>query len=84
MQGKIGADSLHVSSTRAGRIPGTHMVGFDSDYDDIVLQHQAHGRDGFAHGALRAAHWIRDRQGLYGMRDFIHSLIESNKGENHE
>ena len=64
---------LHVTSTRAGRFPGTHEVGFDSESDLIQLKHTAHNRRGFARGAVRAAEWIRGRDGIYTMRDFMNS-----------
>lgn len=54
-----------VASVRAGAIPGTHTVGFDSDADTITLTHTARSRRGFAAGALVAARWIMGRQGLY-------------------
>ncbi len=70
-QGKIPAHALHVSSTRVGRIPGTHEIGFDSRYDQIILRHQAFGREAFAYGALAAAEWIAQRKGIYTMDDFM-------------
>jgi 4-hydroxy-tetrahydrodipicolinate reductase len=76
---KIDPNQLHVTSTRVGRVPGTHEVGFDSVCDSIYLKHQAHGRAGFAQGAVRAAEWIRGRKGIFTMDDFMHSLTESNK-----
>lgn len=54
-----------VSSTRAGHIPGTHEVGFDSAADTITLTHQARSREGFASGAIWAAKWIKGRKGVY-------------------
>jgi 4-hydroxy-tetrahydrodipicolinate reductase len=60
---------LHVTSTRVGTVAGTHTVGFDSDADSIELTHVAKGRRGFALGALRAAHWIRGKKGVYTMDD---------------
>ncbi|NLP09638.1 4-hydroxy-tetrahydrodipicolinate reductase [bacterium] len=69
--GEIPAHTLHVSSTRVGRVPGTHEVGFDSAFDQITLRHQAFGREAFAYGALQAAHWIVDRRGMYTMDDFM-------------
>lgn len=69
--GKIAPQALHVTSTRTGRIPGTHEIGFDSIYDQITLRHQAFGREAFAYGALRAAEWILDRTGIYTMADFM-------------
>ena len=37
-----------VSATRAGNIPGTHRVGFDGAADQILLEHSARSREGFA------------------------------------
>jgi 4-hydroxy-tetrahydrodipicolinate reductase len=69
--GKIAPDQLHVSSSRVGRIPGTHEIGFDSPYDQITIRHQAFGREAFAFGAVHAAEWICGKQGLFTMDDFM-------------
>lgn len=68
-EGKIKPELLHVSSTRAGYITGTHTVGFDSEADLIELRHQAKNRRGFALGALTAARWLRGRKGIFTMED---------------
>jgi 4-hydroxy-tetrahydrodipicolinate reductase len=68
-EGKIRPESLHVSSTRAGVVAGTHTVAFDSDADLIELNHVAKTRRGFALGALAAARWLRGRKGIYTMDD---------------
>ena len=68
-EGKIKPEMLHVSSTRAGTIAGTHKVGFDSEADVIELSHVAKTRRGFALGALTAARWLRGRKGIYTMDD---------------
>lgn len=67
---------LDVPSLRAGSIPGTHVVGFDSPSDTLRLEHSARNRDGFASGSLLAAKWLLDqheagRQGLFTMQDVI-------------
>ena len=62
---------IDVSSTRAGTIPGTHTVGFDSSSDTIELTHTARDRRGFAAGALAAARWIQGREGWYSMQDVL-------------
>jgi 4-hydroxy-tetrahydrodipicolinate reductase len=62
---------IDVSSTRAGSIPGTHVVGFDSPSDTIELTHTARDRRGFAAGALLAAKWIHGRKGWYSMQDVL-------------
>jgi 4-hydroxy-tetrahydrodipicolinate reductase len=56
---------IDAASNRAGAIPGTHQIGFDSDADTLTLEHRARNRSGFAHGALRAARWMIGRRGLY-------------------
>lgn len=68
-EGKILPEMLHVSSTRAGVVTGTHTVGFDSEADLIELRHMAKNRRGFALGALTAARWLRGRKGVYTMDD---------------
>jgi 4-hydroxy-tetrahydrodipicolinate reductase len=70
-EGKISPQALHVTSTRVGRVPGTHEIGFDSQFDQITLRHQAFGREAFAYGALAAVTWIADRKGIYTMDDFM-------------
>ncbi len=60
-----------VSSTRAGNIPGTHRVGFDGNADQILLEHTARSREGFASGAILAAEWLVVRQGFYEFTDVM-------------
>ena len=54
-----------IASVRAGALPGTHTVGFDSEADTIALTHTARSRRGFAEGALAAAQWILGKRGLH-------------------
>lgn len=68
--GRSGA-TADVSSTRAGYIPGTHTLGFDSPAEALTFTHSARDRTPFARGALEAAKWIHGRQGWYGMRDLL-------------
>jgi 4-hydroxy-tetrahydrodipicolinate reductase len=66
-----------VASTRAGYIPGTHRVGFDSNADQIILEHAARGREGFAAGALLAAHWIVGRRGVYEFSEVFDEIVKA-------
>ena len=59
------ARNIDVGSNRAGTIPGTHEIGFDSGADTITLRHTARSREGFARGALKAAQWIVGKKGFY-------------------
>lgn len=64
-----------ISSTRAGFIPGTHLVGFDSIADQIQLTHMARSREGFAAGALHAARWIIGRRGVYEFSEMLDETL---------
>jgi len=66
--------SVSLSSSRAGAIPGTHEIGFDSPADTITLRHTARSREGFAHGALEAARWIAGKKGFYEFREILAEL----------
>ena len=62
---------IDVGSSRAGAHPGTHEIGFDSAADTITLRHAARSREGFARGALKAAQWIRGREGFFSFSDVL-------------
>ena len=78
MSEHLGSD-IPTSSTRAGYIPGTHRVGFDSEADQILLTHTARSRQGFANGALLAAHWIVGRTGVFEFSEVIEEIISTNR-----
>lgn len=66
---------LSVASTRAGHIPGTHRVGFDGAADQILLEHAARSREGFAAGAVLAANWIVGKTGVYEFTDVMKEIL---------
>jgi len=66
---------IPIASTRAGYIPGTHRVGFDSEADQVLLTHAARSRQGFASGALLAAHWIVGRKGVFEFGEVIDEIV---------
>jgi 4-hydroxy-tetrahydrodipicolinate reductase len=74
LERQIQSDELHFASIRAGRNPGRHSITFDSLADEITLTHQAHGRRGFAEGALFAAEFIRNKKGLYRFEEIFESV----------
>ena len=65
------ARPVDVSSTRAGSIPGTHMVGLDGPAETVELVHTVRDRATFAHGALAAARWVAGKKGWFTMRDVL-------------
>ena len=62
---------LPVSSVRAGTIPGTHRLVFESPEDEVELIHRARGRAGFARGAVWAGERIAGRSGVYELGDLL-------------
>lgn len=69
-------EELHVTATRGGQHPGTHMVIWDSTFDTIELKHTARSRDGFALGAVIAAEFIATKHlaGLLPFTDIFDEL----------
>ena len=66
MQGEI-----HIKSERKGEVPGTHIISYQSGIDTIEIKHEAHNRKGFALGAVLAAEWIKDKKGVFSMKDML-------------
>jgi len=67
--------TLWVSTTRAGEIPGTHVVAAEGPDDRIEIRHEARGRGGFARGAVAAAEWIQGRSGVFTVDDMLADLF---------
>jgi len=63
--------NIDVGSNRAGKVPGTHEIGFDSAADTITLRHTARSREGFALGAVRAAEWVLGKSGFHEFGDTL-------------
>jgi 4-hydroxy-tetrahydrodipicolinate reductase len=62
---------LHIISERIGDNPGSHEVHYHSEQDDILIAHYAHGRRGFAAGAVLAAEFIQGKKGVFSMKDLL-------------
>ena len=67
----IEKQNLNIESVREGEVCGTHIRNYYSEVDDIEIKHTAHSRKGFASGAVMAAHWLKGKQGVFTMKDFI-------------
>jgi 4-hydroxy-tetrahydrodipicolinate reductase len=74
LEGALADDRFHVSAVRAGGIVGDHTVGFDSGGDEILLEHRARTRRGFAAGAVTAAEWLVDKTGVFGFDAVLDDL----------
>lgn len=69
-------DVGEIAATRAGNIPGTHRVGFDGTADQILLEHAARSREGFALGAIMAAEWIIGKKGFFEFTEIMDEIFE--------
>jgi 4-hydroxy-tetrahydrodipicolinate reductase len=65
------AGELPIISKRLDPAPGTHEVRYRSPIDDIEIIHTAHNREGFAGGAVLAAEYIKDKKGIFSMKDVL-------------
>ncbi len=68
---EIKENELPIISLREEKVPGTHIVKYTSEIDDIEIKHTAHSRAGFAQGAVIVAEWLIDKKGIFGMNDFL-------------
>ena len=65
-------NELVIISERTDPAPGTHIVNYKSDIDDICIIHTAHSRKGFATGAVIAAEFLaKKRVGVYNMKEVL-------------
>lgn len=71
LQAQISDKVIPIQAQRIGNTPGTHVVAYHSSIDSLEIKHTAHGREGFASGALMAAQWLQNKTGVFGMSDLL-------------
>ncbi len=62
---------LSIEAIREGDVKGTHTVRYESAIDSIELTHAAKNRKGFAIGAVLAAEYLKDKTGVFTMKDLL-------------
>lgn len=62
---------IPILSKRIDKTPGTHIIAYHSEIDDIEIKHTAHSRAGFAQGAYSAARWLKSKEGVYSIQDML-------------
>lgn len=70
-EGISSENELIITSKRVDPAPGTHIIRYESDIDTIEICHTAYSRKGFALGAVLVAEWIKDKNGVLSMDDFL-------------
>lgn len=66
-----GETEIPIVAKRIEEVPGTHKVSYNSEIDQINIEHIAHSRKGFALGAVIAAEWLKDKNGIFSMKDVL-------------
>jgi len=64
-------ETLFIKDVREGDVPGTHIIKYASEVDDIEIMHKAHNRKGFALGAVIAAEFVYQKKGIFTMDNLI-------------
>jgi 4-hydroxy-tetrahydrodipicolinate reductase len=62
---------LRIDHIRRGEVAGIHTIRYDSEADIITITHDAHSRQGFALGAVLAAEYTKEHQGLLTISDMF-------------
>ena len=65
------ADRIAIRSVRAGTVPGTHTVTYESEDDILELRHTIKNRRTLAMGAVVAAEFLCGKEGVYTMDDLL-------------
>jgi 4-hydroxy-tetrahydrodipicolinate reductase len=69
---EVAKKNIPIHAVRLGDIVGDHTIIFCGNSERIEIKHQAHSRDLFALGALKAAKWVAAKPaGLYSMQDVL-------------
>lgn len=63
--------SIPITAIREEHVPGTHVISYSNEIDQIKIEHIANNRIGFALGAVIAAEWISDKKGIYTFKDTL-------------
>ncbi len=67
----VAGDKIAIESIRRDEVPGIHSISYDSEADRITITHDAHSRKGFALGAVLAAEYTLNHQGLLTTSDLF-------------
>ncbi len=71
LDGEATQEIIPIAAVRTPDVPGTHTINYNSVVDAIEIKHTAHNRKGFALGAVIAAEWLQNKQGVFSMRDVL-------------
>lgn len=67
-------NEIPIWSEREAKVPGTHIVRYISEVDEIEISHKAVSREGFALGAIVAAEWAVNQKGVLSLADLYQDI----------
>lgn len=63
---------VKIDAIRRDEVPGIHSITYDDfETDAITITHDAHNRNGFALGAVIAAEYAKEHEGMLGMSNLL-------------
>jgi 4-hydroxy-tetrahydrodipicolinate reductase len=65
---------IEITSKREGDLSGLHIVTATSPSDILTLRHESFNRRGFAEGAVLAAEWLANKNGVWEFREIFEQL----------
>ena len=65
-----------ITSVREGDTVGSHVLLLDGEHDTMMLVHDGKSRRGFAEGAVRAAEWLKGKNGVFEFRKIFRELLK--------
>lgn len=68
---QAGEGEIKIDAIRRDEVPGIHTITYDSAADSITITHDAKNRSGFALGAVIAAEYVNEHNGLLGMSNLF-------------
>ena len=70
----IERDEVPISSVRVGGYVGVHEVYCANDNERLTITHESFSRKAFAHGAIMATNFVKNKIGFYHMSDVIEEI----------
>lgn len=65
------SEKLPIKAIREEERHGYHKVSYESSIDEISISHNAKSRKGFALGSVLAAEFVKDKKGIYNMKNLL-------------
>ncbi len=69
-------EDFEFEAVRAGKKPGTHVLGIDGTHEFLEIKHLARERSAFVGGVVKSAEWINSKKGFYNFSDYFSEIFK--------